>query len=66
MEQTLRVQGITCGHCEKAVTNALKEVDGVKEVKVHLSEGKVDVTYEQPATLPQMKDAVEEQGYSVN
>lgn len=66
MEQTLQVSGMSCGHCEKAVTEALKEVAGVKEVNVHLSDGKVDVIYEEPATLPQMKEAVEEQGYDVD
>ncbi|MEN9780755.1 MAG: Heavy-metal-associated domain, partial [Pseudomonadota bacterium] len=25
--QTFQVQGMTCGHCERAVTQALKSVD---------------------------------------
>ncbi|MCA0969223.1 copper chaperone CopZ [Halobacillus litoralis] len=65
MQTTIKVEGMTCGHCEKAVTTALKEVEGVKEVAVDLASGDVEVTYEDPATLPQMKDAIEEQGYDV-
>ncbi|MBM7646033.1 copper chaperone [Scopulibacillus daqui] len=63
---TLNVQGMTCGHCEAAVTNALKELDGVSAVKVHLSEGKVDVSFDKSkVTIEKMKEAIEDQGYDV-
>lgn len=66
MTVTLNVQGMSCGHCKAAVTNALKGLDGVKEVEVHLENGTVDVNYdESKVTLDQMKAAIEEQGYEV-
>jgi copper chaperone CopZ len=35
-EQTLRVQGLTCGHCVHAVTEELSALAGVREVSVDL------------------------------
>lgn len=67
MAQTqLNVEGMTCGHCKMAVTNALKELDGVKSVEVSVENGKVDVEYDESrVNLDQMKEAIEEQGYDV-
>ncbi|TCP26614.1 copper chaperone [Scopulibacillus darangshiensis] len=63
---TINVKGMTCGHCEAAVTNALKELSGVSEVKVHLDNGKVDVTFHDgKVSFDQMKEAIEDQGYDV-
>jgi copper chaperone len=66
MTITLNVQGMTCGHCKAAVTNALKELDGVKHVEVHLQEGTVDVDYDETkVSVEKLKEAIEEQGYDV-
>jgi copper chaperone len=67
MEKTqLKVSGMTCGHCEKAVKTALLEVNGVKDVLVSLKTGQVDVEFDtSKATLEQLKEAVEDQGYDV-
>ncbi|MEJ9282346.1 copper chaperone CopZ [Ureibacillus thermosphaericus] len=66
MTITLHVQGMTCGHCKAAVTNALKELDGVKRIEVHLQEGTVDVDYDETkVNVEKLKEAIEEQGYDV-
>ncbi|MBO8177005.1 copper chaperone CopZ [Aeribacillus pallidus] len=66
MTTTLQVQGMTCGHCKMAVTNALQELDGVKRVEVHLEEGTVDVEFDETKVhLEQLKEAIEDQGYDV-
>lgn len=63
---TLQVEGMSCGHCKMAVTNALTELDGVANVEVHLEKGTVDVEYnEAKVSLDKMKEAIEEQGYDV-
>lgn len=43
MKKTLIVEGMSCGHCEKAVINAVKELDGVSDVKVNLETKQVIV-----------------------
>ncbi|TGB04867.1 copper chaperone CopZ [Halobacillus salinus] len=65
MKTTIKVEGMTCGHCEKAVNEALKELEGVQSVQVNLSSGDVEVTYDAPATVEQMEEAIEDQGYDV-
>lgn len=66
METVLHVQGMSCGHCEKAVKDTLMKMDGVNNVAVHLDSGKVDVTYdEKKVNLDKLADKVEEQGYDV-
>lgn len=66
METTLDVKGMTCGHCEKAVNNALEELAGVSKVAVDLDTGKVGVTYdESKVTEGKLREAVEEQGYDL-
>ncbi|ANB59038.1 MULTISPECIES: copper chaperone CopZ [Bacillales] len=66
MAITLQVEGMTCGHCKMAVTNALKKLDGVRNVEVHLQEGTVDVDYDETkVSVEKLKEAIEEQGYDV-
>eukprot|EP01034_Spumella_vulgaris_P046633 gene46633-58146_t len=35
--------GMTCGHCERAVTQALQQVDPDAQVRIDRASGKVDV-----------------------
>ena len=51
MNQTFTVSGMTCGHCEKAVMRAVKQVDPNAEIKIDRSLGKVDVVSEQSREL---------------
>jgi len=41
--QVFNVQGMTCGHCVRAVTNAIKGEDPAAEVQVDLEKGEVKV-----------------------
>lgn len=36
MEKEILIEGMHCNHCVEAVKKALKEIDGVKNVKVDL------------------------------
>ncbi|SEH69704.1 copper chaperone [Halobacillus karajensis] len=65
METTLKIEGMTCGHCKSAVEGALKEVDGVNEVNVNLETGQVKVSHADSANKVEMREVVEEQGYDV-
>ncbi|OZU88600.1 copper-binding protein [Virgibacillus indicus] len=64
--KTLDVKGMTCGHCKMSVEGALNGLEGVSAVEVDLNSGKVEVTYDETkASLENMKEAVEDQGYDV-
>ena len=63
MNQTFQVQGMSCGHCVGAVTNAIKAVDPQAQVKVDLATGQVEVQSQQDHAA--LAAAIEEEGYKV-
>ncbi|GIO23605.1 copper chaperone CopZ [Oceanobacillus sp. J11TS1] len=64
--ETIQVQGMSCGHCVKAVEGAVGGLDGVNTVNVHLEEGNVDVSFdESKVKLDTITEAIEDQGYDV-
>lgn len=66
MAVTLKVEGMSCGHCEKAVKGALGNVKGVEDVQVDLAAKTVKVEYdEENITIPQLAEVIEDQGYDV-
>lgn len=64
MKKVMLVDGMSCGHCEKAVKNALGEVSGVTSVKVDLATKKVEVEGENFVDEA-LKSAVEDAGYTL-
>ncbi len=63
MNQNFQVQGMTCGHCERAVTQAVQRVDPAAEVKIDRPTGKVEVRSSQPREA--IAHAIAEEGYAV-
>ena len=63
MNQTFTVTGMTCGHCEKAVTRAILQADPQAQVQIDRAQNRVQVDSAQPReTLAQ---AIAEEGYTV-
>lgn len=56
----LKIEGMTCGHCKKAVEEALRGVEGVEEVHVDLERGHARVRGGERKALI---DAVGYEGY---
>ncbi len=63
MNQTFTVTGMTCGHCEKAVTRALTQIDPQAEVKIDRERNRVEVVSNQPRAA--LVQAITEEGYAV-
>ena len=63
MNQTFTVTGMTCGHCEKSVTRALKQADPAAEVKIDRSQNLVEVQSQQPREA--LARAIADEGYAV-
>lgn len=63
MNQTFNVQGMTCGHCERAVTQAVQSVDPQAQVKIDRPAGKVEVQSTQPREA--IARAIADEGYEV-
>jgi copper chaperone len=63
MQHTFTVTGMTCGHCEKAVNRAVKQVDPQAEVTIDRAANRVEVQSEQPRE--KLSEAIAEEGYAV-
>jgi copper chaperone len=63
MNQTFTVTGMTCDHCEKAVTRALQQVDPQAVVQIDRANNRVQVESTQPPEA--LSAAITEEGYTV-
>ncbi|VVP98762.1 cation transporter [Pseudomonas fluorescens] len=61
--QVFNVQGMSCGHCVKAITNAVQAKDPAASVRVDLAAKEVGV--ESALTSDQVIEAISEEGYAV-
>jgi copper chaperone len=63
MNQTFTVTGMTCGHCEKAVTQAVQQLDPQAQVVIDRTQNRVQVESSQPREA--LAHAIAEEGYAV-
>ncbi|MEX5684992.1 Copper chaperone CopZ [compost metagenome] len=61
--QVFNVQGMSCGHCVKAITQALQAKDPAASVRVDLAAKEVGV--ESALTAEQVIALISEEGYPV-
>ncbi|RXT07055.1 copper ion binding protein [Ammoniphilus sp. CFH 90114] len=60
----LQVEGMSCGHCVKAIEGALKEIGAAGQV--NLANKSVSVSYDEAkVTIESIKEVIEDQGYDV-
>ncbi|GAA2136586.1 cation transporter [Streptomyces synnematoformans] len=60
-----QVSGMTCGHCEGAVSAELSGIDGVSSAKASAATGEVTVTSDAPLDEEKVRAAVDEAGYEL-
>ncbi|MCP3432748.1 heavy-metal-associated domain-containing protein [Stutzerimonas stutzeri] len=58
------VSGMTCSHCERAVTQAIQALDPQAQVQVDLAAGTVQV--QSSAGEQAIRQAISEEGYQVS
>ncbi len=63
MNHTYTVQGMTCGHCEKAVTRAITQLDPQAQVTIDRNQNRVDV--ESAQAREALAKAIADEGYAV-
>ena len=61
--QVINVQGMSCGHCVKAVTQAVQAKDPAASVRVDLAAKEVGV--ESTLSAEQVIEIISEEGYAV-
>jgi len=61
----LRVMDFDCPTCASTVERALSNVDGVQNVEVHYTTGRVEIEYDDDVADPDaFAQAIENQGYT--
>ena len=63
--RTLTVEGMSCSHCESAVTKALEALDGVASAEASHEAGTATVVLSADVPAEALKAAVEAEGYAV-
>ncbi len=61
--QVFNVEGMSCGHCVKAITQAVQAKDPAASVRVDLAAREVGV--ESALTAEQVIEVISEEGYGV-
>ena len=59
------VTGMTCAHCVSAVTEEVRALDGIADVAVDLSSGRLSVTSRSEIPYADVAAAVDEAGYAL-
>ena len=62
---TLKIDGMSCGHCVARVEKALRKLDGVSVNRVEI--GAADLVYD-PAKTPfaRIREAIDDAGYTAH
>ncbi|MFA5523875.1 MAG: heavy metal translocating P-type ATPase [Tissierellales bacterium] len=62
--KTIKIEGMTCASCSKAVERATKKLDGVSEANVNLATEKLTISYDPSSVrVSDIKKAIEKAGY---
>ena len=63
MVTTLRISGMSCAHCTRAVFTALSGVPGISRADVKV--GSAEIEHDGTVTLDALTQAIETAGYTV-
>lgn len=64
MKETVKIEGMMCGHCEKAVKAALEALDGVEKAEVSHEKGTAILTLSKEIPDADIQKAVEDKDYT--
>lgn len=64
--KTIKIKGMSCSHCVKAVTKALEAVDGVDHVIVALEKGEATFAEKTPVDISVIKEKIRKAGFEVD
>jgi copper chaperone len=62
---TVKIKGMSCNHCVMAVTKALNEIEGAKDVKVDLAKGQATFDETKPVDMDVVRARIKKAGYDV-
>jgi copper chaperone len=63
--KTIKINGMSCQHCVKAVIKTLSEIDGIKDIQVDLAKGEATFDEEQPIAHDLLRERIKKAGYEL-
>lgn len=61
--EAVHIDGMTCDHCVRTVTQALESIEGIREVTVDLAGGRAQYVAAEPIDREIIRAAVRRAGY---
>lgn len=65
MKKIIKIEGMSCGHCQKAATKALSSIDGVSNVVVSLENKQASIEVNDSVNDDIIKETIDDAGYEV-
>lgn len=65
MKKTIRIEGMSCGHCSARVTKALEALEGISAVTVDLEAGTAVIEAADAVSEAALREAIDDAGYDV-
>lgn len=65
MKKVMKIDGMTCAHCEKRVMNTLSDIEGVENVVVNLGDHSASFEADERVTDEILKEAIDDADYDV-
>ena len=62
--ETVHIEGMMCGHCEKRIKGALEGIDGIESALVSYEKGTAEISLSRPVSEEEIKKAVEDNDYT--
>ena len=63
--KTIKIKGMSCNHCVMAVIRALRDIDGIRNVKVDLKRGEATFDEIEPVDMEDVTERIKKAGYDV-
>ena len=62
---TIKIKGMSCNHCVRAVTRALEAIGAIKNVKVDLKRGEASFDETGPVDMEKIREQIKKAGYDI-
>jgi copper chaperone CopZ len=66
MHTNLKIEGMHCDGCARAVRNILSGVEGVTDASVDLARGQAQIRSDRPVAMEKLQAAVADAGYQAS
>lgn len=63
--KTVKIKGMSCGHCVQAVKKALGQIEGITNVEVNLEKGEASYEEKSPVDPEIVRDRIKKAGYEL-